>query len=50
MQVVAAAARQAAGTRSAAAWANVQTRQGRSADEVLEAGDKAGYDLRAWLV
>ena len=38
------------GTRSAAAWANVQTRQGRSADEVLEAGDKAGYDLRAWLV
>ena len=38
------------GTRSAAAWATVQTRQGRSADEVLEAGDKAGYDLRAWLV
>lgn len=38
------------GTRSAAAWANVQTRQGRSADEVLAAGEQAGYDLRAWLV
>ncbi len=37
------------GTRSAAAWANAQARQGHTVDEVLDAAASAGYDLRAWI-